>query len=61
MKLALINAAMIGAGGFIGALARYGLSGLVQRLFPMSNFPFGTMAVNLLGCFAIESSRFDTG
>jgi CrcB protein len=34
-----------------GTLARYALQGLVQRLFNAS-FPWGTVAVNLLGCFA---------
>ena len=53
MKVALTNAAAVGSGGFLGALARYGLSGLVQRHVALSAFPFGTLAVNLLGCFAI--------
>ncbi|MCB2188987.1 MAG: fluoride efflux transporter CrcB [Deltaproteobacteria bacterium] len=37
------------AGG-LGALARYGLGGLVQRLLP-GGFPWGTAGVNLLGSF----------
>ena len=53
MKATIINAAMVGSGGFIGALARYGLSGLVHRQVPFATFPYGTMAVNLLGCCAI--------
>ena len=53
MKATLINAAVVGSGGFIGALARYGLSGLVHRQVPFATFPYGTMAVNLIGCFAI--------
>ena len=53
MKATLINAAMVGSGGFIGALARYGLSGLVHRQVPFATFPYGTMAVNLMGCCAI--------
>ncbi len=44
---------MVGSGGFIGALARYGLSGLVHRQVPFATFPYGTMAVNLIGCCAI--------
>ena len=35
--------------GAIGTLARYAMSGLVQRLCG-ADFPFGTMAVNLVGC-----------
>ena len=53
MKLALINALIIGSGGFLGALARYGLSGVVQARFPLSTFPYGTAVVNLLWCFGI--------
>jgi fluoride exporter len=36
--------------GAAGTLARFGLSGFVQRLQP-SGFPWGTLAVNALGCF----------
>ena len=53
MRTALISAAAVGSGGFLGALARYGLSGLVQRYAPLATFPYGTLAVNLLGCIAI--------
>ena len=42
---------MIGIGGGLGALARYGLSGLVQG--QRTGFPWGTLAVNALGCFLI--------
>jgi CrcB protein len=53
VKAALINAALVGSGGFLGALARYGLSGLVHRQVPLATFPYGTLVVNLVGCFAI--------
>ena len=53
MKAALINATAVGSGGFIGAIARYGLGGLVHQQFRFSIFPIGTMTVNLLGCFVI--------
>ncbi len=43
---------LIGAGGFLGALARYALSGLVQQR-TAGLFPLGTLAVNLLGCFVL--------
>jgi len=36
-------------GGAAGTLSRYWLSGAVQRLAGTA-FPFGTFAVNLLGC-----------
>lgn len=44
---------MVGSGGFLGAVCRYGLSGLVHRKLALATFPYGTLAVNLLGCFAI--------
>jgi CrcB protein len=53
LRAALISAAIIGSGGFLGALARYGLAGLVHRQLPLATFPFGTLAVNLLGCLLI--------
>jgi CrcB protein len=53
VKAVLINSALVGSGGFVGALLRYGLSGLVHRQVPFATFPYGTMAVNLLGCLLI--------
>ncbi len=42
----------VGLGGFIGAIARYALTGLMQRKFP-EFFPAGTLLVNVLGCLVI--------
>lgn len=39
-------------GGACGSVARYLLSKLVQDN-ALSNFPFGTMTVNILGCLLI--------
>jgi fluoride exporter len=39
---------MIAAAGAVGALARYALQGLLQR---GPGFPWGTVGVNVLGCF----------
>ena len=44
---------LVGAGGFIGAICRYGMSGFVQRHVSLSAFPYGTLTVNLVGCFLI--------
>ncbi len=41
---------LIGLAGLIGTLLRYWLSGLVARQYG-ETFPWGTMAVNLSGCF----------
>jgi fluoride exporter len=43
---------LAGIGGFIGSALRYSVSGFVQG-FSRNHFPFGTLAVNLLGCLAI--------
>ena len=53
MKTVLMNALIVGSGGFLGALARYGLSGIVQRHLPLATFPYGTLVVNLVGCLLI--------
>ena len=49
----LINASLVGAGGFVGAIFRYGLSGFVQRSAALGAFPYGTLVVNMLGCLLI--------
>ena len=58
-----MNLLAIAAGGAIGSVARYLLTGLVARLSGPA-FPLGTFVVNVIGCFAfgalagITSSRF---
>jgi CrcB protein len=44
---------LIGAGGFIGSVLRYLVSGYVQELSNSVDFPYGTLAVNLIGCLLI--------
>lgn len=43
---------LIGLGGFVGALARYLIDGWVTRLSG-GGFPWGTLAINASGSFAI--------
>lgn len=43
---------LVFAGGGIGAALRYWLSGVVHERLG-SAFPYGTLAVNILGCFVI--------
>lgn len=50
MKSVLLNALLVGFGGFVGSICRYALGGAVHRHFPMATFPYGTLSVNLLGC-----------
>jgi CrcB protein len=42
--------ALIALGGLLGTLCRYGLSAWVDGR-SQSSFPYGTLAVNLAGCF----------
>lgn len=42
----------VGIGSCLGGLSRYFFSQYVQNKF-LSAFPFGTMAVNIIGCFLI--------
>ncbi|MDR0796035.1 MAG: CrcB family protein, partial [Tannerella sp.] len=42
----------IGAGSFIGGVFRYLLSLLIQSK-TTTNFPLGTLTVNIIGCFLI--------
>ena len=42
---------LVGVGGFIGAVLRYLMSGLVQNLTQSVTFPHGTLVVNITGCF----------
>ena len=44
---------LVGSGGFIGSVARYLVSGAVTQFTATARFPFGTLAVNVLGCFII--------
>lgn len=54
--MTLGGVALIALGGAAGTLARFGLVEAAKRLHPAPEtpaFPWGTLAVNLLGCFAI--------
>lgn len=42
----------IGVGSFIGGISRYLLSQFMQAKV-LSTFPFGTLGVNIIGCFFI--------
>lgn len=41
---------LVGLAGSLGAIGRY-LIYQFERSFPSHNFPFGTLIINLLGCF----------
>ncbi|MCA9473024.1 MAG: fluoride efflux transporter CrcB [Nitrospirales bacterium] len=44
---------LVGLGGMVGSIGRFLLSGFVQRFSPIVGFPFGTLVVNVIGCFVI--------
>ncbi|MGD9633819.1 MAG: fluoride efflux transporter CrcB [Pirellulales bacterium] len=46
------NYLAVALGGCLGSVARYWLSGAVYR-YSGSGFPYGTLAVNVLGCLAL--------
>ncbi len=43
---------LVGSGGFMGSVSRYYSHQIISRYFP-AIFPFGTLGVNLVGCFLI--------
>ena len=47
----MLKILLVGLAGLAGTLCRYWLSGAVARRYGEA-FPTGTLAVNLLGCFA---------
>ena len=49
----MINILLVGFGGFIGSVLRYLASGYVQQATKSIDFPYGTLAVNVIGCFVI--------
>ncbi|HBR58674.1 MAG TPA: fluoride efflux transporter CrcB, partial [Blastocatellia bacterium] len=44
---------LVGIGGFAGSVLRYLISGYAQDFSGSIGFPYGTLAVNLAGCFVI--------
>lgn len=48
----MTNLLAVGLGGFLGAIARWQISGFVQTKAGAA-FPLGTLVVNVVGCAAI--------
>lgn len=44
---------LIALGGALGTLARYGTGSVLALPTQRAGFPFGTLAVNLVGCFVM--------
>ena len=51
----IVRIALVMAGGSLGALSRYGTALLAAR-FIGTRFPWGTLLVNLVGCFLLGAS-----
>lgn len=49
----MTNILLVGTGGFIGSVLRYLVSGYIQQSANRMDFPFGTLVVNVVGCFII--------
>jgi CrcB protein len=47
----IINSLLVGIGGFLGAISRFGVSQWLNP--PLPRFPYGTLTVNLLGSFLL--------
>ena len=43
---------LVGLGGALGSMARYGTSLVIARLWPMA-FPLGTLLINIIGSIAM--------
>ena len=48
----LARTLVVGAGGFLGASARYLLGGVIYKWIP-ATFPWATFVINVTGCFGI--------
>ena len=51
--LDLYRLLLVGAGGFLGSVLRYVVGGTVQQASGSVQFPYSTLAVNVIGCFVI--------
>ncbi len=49
----MLNIFIVGLGGFIGSALRYLVGGWAQQMSKSLDFPYGTLTVNLIGCFVI--------
>ena len=49
----LITFSLVALGGAVGSVSRYLLGTWIQSASQSIDFPYGTLTVNLIGCFAI--------
>src|SRR5512142_1270901 len=49
----MMRVLLVGIGGFLGSIFRYLVTGYVHSLLASFEFPYGTLAVNVGGCFLL--------
>lgn len=49
----MTNILLVGVGGFIGSVLRYLTGGLIYKFIDTPYVPYGTLAVNFIGCLLI--------
>ena len=49
----MIKLLIVGSGGFLGSILRYSVCLFTSRIHSSHPFPFGTLSVNVIGCFII--------
>ena len=49
----MLKLLLVGVGGFLGSISRYMLSGFVHNIIENPWLPYGTLVVNVVGCFII--------
>lgn len=54
MQITMLSYLAVAIGGFLGALARYGMGQLFADPVQSTGFPWGTLVINLLGCFVLS-------
>lgn len=49
----MLNVLIAGLGGFAGTIMRYTLNNAIYKWLDAPLYPFGTLTINILGCFFI--------
>ena len=49
----MLNLLIAGLGGLVGTMMRYLLNSIVYRILDYPLFPYGTLEINISGCFFI--------
>ncbi len=49
----MVKVLLVGLGGFLGSIARFLLSLALYQVVENPRFPFATLVINVIGCFAI--------